>query len=182
MPTPSSQYGRRWEVQPQTAGGVRARPLFAAASISWILREKSGTSQSLKRIGCGEVPASQTLQNANYLSEVCTTGWFNHYLWVLYYWCSKFWSSFTCSGLIILLLFMISHTGHADWGVETIANSCWLVETHLLIFVPLSLRCQSSLCLSICKQINMVYNCYGKSLWLLVFVYNFLNCDYLYYI
>ena len=31
------------------SGGIGARPLFAVASAGWMQREKSGTSQSLRR-------------------------------------------------------------------------------------------------------------------------------------
>ena len=45
----------------QTTGGVGARPLFVVVSVCWTQRENSGTSQSLRRIGCGDTPQGQPI-------------------------------------------------------------------------------------------------------------------------
>ena len=45
-------------------------------------------------------------------------------------------SCFTCLWSFVLLLFMLSRTGHTYLCVETIANAVWLVNSHLDIFVP----------------------------------------------
>ena len=65
-------------------------------------------------------------------------------LWFLIY--------FTCSGLIILLLFTIGHAGHKYRGVETITNAIWFTEGHLLIFAPLFSMLPIMYLLGICKQ------------------------------
>ena len=72
-------------------------------------------------------------------------------LWFLIY--------FTCSGLIILLLFTIGCAGHKYRGVETITNAIWFTEGHLLIFAPLFSVLPIMYLLGICKQTNVVYDC-----------------------
>ena len=47
-------------------------------------------------------------------------------------------SCFTCPWSFILLLFTFSRTGHTYLCVKTIANAVWLVNSHLVIFVPFS--------------------------------------------
>ena len=101
-----------------------------------------------------------TLENANYLLETCPTGGCGCYLWEPYWKCSRFWSILTCSGSIILLLFMISHIGHSLRCVKAITNALWLAKSHLVIFVPLFLVLSINPVLSICKQTSMVYNWY----------------------